>query len=259
MSNDEKIRITFLGTGTSHGIPMIACRCPVCASDDSRDKRHRSSLMVEYGGGVIIIDTTPEFRLQCLANNITRVDAILYTHTHADHIFGLDDLRRFTAMQNQKIPCYGSPKTIKTLKTIFPYAFGHTGIVYSEIPNLLDVEVTGPFEFFGKTIIPLELCHGWDKVLGFRIENIAYCTDCSEIPPAAMDQLHGLDILILDALRYTPHPTHFNLDQALIAAQKINARKTYLTHIAHEIKHADLETKLPANIFLSYDGQQLSV
>lgn len=248
-----------MGTGTSHGIPMIACTCPVCTSSDPRDRRYRCSLMVEYAQRVIIIDTSPEFRLQCIANQVKKVDVLLFTHTHADHIFGLDDIRRFCALQQQKIPCYGSARTIKSLKTVFSYAFDFSRPVFSEIPALTGNEVDGPFELFGKKIIPLVLHHGNDRVLGFRIDNFAYCTDCSHIPDETMEQLQGLEILVLDALRYTPHPTHFNLDQALGAAGRIKARQTYLTHIAHEISHADLEPKLPATVFLSYDGLQLTV
>jgi phosphoribosyl 1,2-cyclic phosphate phosphodiesterase len=259
MDADGKLKITFMGTGTSHGIPMIACNCPVCTSSDPRDQRYRCCLMIEYDRHVIIVDTPPEFRLQCIANHVTKVDALLFTHTHADHIFGLDDIRRFCAMQQQKIPCYSSARAIHSLKTIFSYAFKFDRPIYSEIPYLDGIEIDGPFELFGKTIIPLVLHHGNDRVLGFRIGNFAYCTDCSEIPPETMERLQGLDLLVLDALRYTPHPTHFNLDQALAAARTIKAGKTYFIHIAHEIQHADLATKLPENIFLSYDGLQLTV
>jgi len=259
MSDDKLLKITFLGTGTSHGIPMIACDCPVCTSDDSRDRRHRSSIMLEFGGGVAVIDTTPEFRLQCVRHDVRRVDALLFTHTHADHIFGLDDIRRFCAIQKQRIPCYGSAKTLESLKRVFIYAFEYDRPIYSEIPYLTAVEVTEPFELFGRRVQPIELFHGRTTVFGYRIGNFAYCTDCSQIPPTSMDQLQNLDVLVLDALRYTPHPTHFNLDQAIEAAQKINAKKTYFTHIAHEIKHAETESKLPENIFLSYDGLKVNV
>ncbi len=259
MDADGKLKVTFMGTGTSHGIPMIGCNCQVCTSLDPRDRRYRCSLMVEYNQRIIIVDTSPEFRLQCIASQVTRVDALLFTHTHADHIFGLDDIRRFCSMQQQKIPCYGSAKTIASLKRVFAYAFDFDQPVYSEIPTLTGIEINGPFELFGRTIEPLLLNHGNSHVLGFRIGNFAYCTDCSEIPPETMSQLHGLDLLVLDALRYTPHPTHFNLDQALDVARTIKAQRTFFIHIAHEIRHADLEPKLPQSVHLSYDGLQLTV
>lgn len=259
MNVTENIKITFMGTGTSHGIPMIACRCPVCTSDDSRDRRHRCSVMMEFGVGVMIIDTPPEFRLQCIARHVMKIDTLLFTHTHADHIFGLDDIRRFCAIQKQRIPCYGSPRTIKSLQTVFSYAFNADRPIYSEIPYLTAMEIDGPFDLFGKQVIPLTLYHGNDTILGFRVDNFAYCTDCSHIPTETLEKLQGLDLLVLDALRYTPHPTHFNLEQALAAAKTIQAKQTYFTHIAHEIKHADLEPKLPESIHLSYDGLQLTV
>jgi phosphoribosyl 1,2-cyclic phosphate phosphodiesterase len=253
------VKLTFMGTGTSHGIPMVACKCPVCTSTDPRDRRDRCCLMLEYGGKSLIVDTPPEFRLQCVANEVARVDALFFTHAHADHIFGLDDIRRYCAIQQQILPVYGSPKTVRSLRTVFPYAFDRSRPLVSEVPHLESVEVTGPFELFGKTVLPLELDHGPVRVLGFRIDDFAYCTDCNGIPPATMDRMRGLDVLVLDALRYSPHPTHFTVEQALEIAGRIDARRTYLTHIAHEIRHADLEAKLPPNTFLSYDRLRLSL
>ena len=238
---------------------MIACSCPVCTSPDPRDKRNRCSLMLEYDEKVVVVDTAPEFRLQCVALGIQRVDALLFTHTHADHIFGLDDVRRFCSIHGRPIPCYGTAKTIRSLKTIFSYAFDFDRPIYSEIPRLEAREVAGPFDLFGREVIPLELMHGREVVLGFRIGSFAYCTDCSAIPDRTMEQLRGLDVLVLDALRYTPHPTHFNVDQALAAAGRIGAKKTYLTHIAHEILHADLAGKLPESVFLAYDGLEETI
>lgn len=259
MPTIEKLKITFMGTGTSHGVPMIGCDCPVCTSTDPRDRRGRCCLLVEYNGAAIVIDTPPEFRLQCVANRVRRVDAVLFTHTHADHIFGLDDIRRYCAMQRQYIPVYGTPQTIRSLRTIFAYAFDHTRPIVSEVPYLAAVEINGPFDLAGKTVIPLDLEHGKSHVLGFRIDDFAYCTDCNRIPAATMDRMRGLDTLVLDGLRYTPHPTHFNLEEAVAVARQLNARRTYFTHIAHEICHADLERKLPPNVFLSHDGLQLTV
>ncbi|NLX05853.1 MAG: MBL fold metallo-hydrolase [Phycisphaerae bacterium] len=236
---------------------MIGCFCPVCTSEDSRDVRTRCSVLVEVPQGNIIIDTPPEFRLQCIAHRVTRVDAVLFTHAHADHIFGLDDIRRFCFMQSGPIPCYGSEKTIRSLQKVFSYAFSDPAETYSERPRLVPMVVSGPFSLLDRTVSPLPLAHGRDTVFGFRFGNWAYCTDCSGIPPETAEQLHGLDLLILDGLRYTPHPTHFNVDQALAQIERLGPRTAYLTHIAHEIRHAELAPRLPENVHLPYDGLQL--
>ncbi len=255
------MKVIFLGTGTSHGIPMIGCNCPVCQSDDPKDKRTRCSIYIESNHENIIIDTAPEFRLQCIANNIKQIDAVLFTHTHADHVVGLDDIRRFCAIKASKIKCYSYAKAIRTLKQMFSYAFVDIGQNYSERPKL-DAQIIDPNSDFNinKTrITPLELYHGNDTILGYRIGNFAYCTDCSDIPHKTLDKLNQLDVLVLDALRYTPHPTHFNVAQAIEIAKKINAKTTYLTHIAHEIKHSELSRKLPKSILLAYDGLTINI
>jgi phosphoribosyl 1,2-cyclic phosphate phosphodiesterase len=259
MAGDGTLRITFLGTGTSHGIPMIGCQCPICTSGDPRDKRNRCGILIEFDGKVVAVDTPPEFRLACLANKVTHLDAILFTHTHADHIFGLDDTRRFTALQMHPIQCFGSERTIHSLKTIFAYAFDLKTIAISEQPRLEGVKIDGPFELFGRRFLPVDLFHGPNKIFGYRIGNFAYCTDCSRIPDETFEKLQNLDVLVLDALRFTPHPTHFTVDEAVAAAKKIKAHTTYFTHIAHEICHADLESKLPKNIHLAYDGLRIEV
>lgn len=253
------MRIILLGTGTSHGIPMIGCDCPVCTSDDPHDKRTRTSLLVQTPQAAILIDTPPELRMQCLASNVRRVDAVLYTHQHADHITGLDDLRRFNALQRSPLTCHANPHTAHVLQRMFPYAFTNDPAYPSAKPELNLSEITDPFEVRGLPITPIPLLHGHMPVLGFRIGRVAYCTDCSTIPESSMELLAGLDLLVLDALRIRPHPTHFNLEQAVEAAHRIGARRTYFTHIAHELPHAQTNARLPQGMALGYDGQVIDL
>ena len=252
---DRALTITVLGSGTSHGVPMIACDCPVCTSSDPHDKRTRPSITIRYGKTTLLIDTGPELRLQCLANNVTRVDAVLYTHYHVDHIAGLDDLRRFNWLQKKAIPCHGQPATLDRLRAMFPYVFDNEFKHPSAVPRLELLAITGPFDIGGRTITPIPLLHGDLPVLGFRVGNFAYCTDVSRIPPDSWPLLSGLDALILDGLRRRPHPTHFNLDQAVEHAHKIGANKTYFTHIAHELGHEETNKGLPDGMALAYDTQ----
>lgn len=255
----SRIRVILLGTGTSHGIPMIACDCPVCTSSDPRDRRTRTSVLVETAGKSLLIDTTPELRIQCLACNVRRVDAVLFTHDHADHVVGLDDLRRFNALQKQILTCYGNEATLTTLRHMFSYAFRDDPDYPSAKPLLATERVDGPFEAAGIPVTPVPLLHGQMPVLGYRIGRFAYCTDVSRIPEASMRLLEGLDVLILDGLRRRPHPTHFNLEQAVEAAGRIGAGKTFFTHIAHELGHEETNAGLPEGMALGYDGQVIEV
>jgi phosphoribosyl 1,2-cyclic phosphate phosphodiesterase len=240
-------------------VPMIGCDCRVCTSPDPRDKRTRTSVVVETAGRSILIDTSPELRLQCLACNIRRIDAILYTHQHADHITGLDDLRRFNALQKTPLTCYANSHTAHVLQRMFPYAFTNEPEYPSAKPELNMVRVEGPFELFDIRIVPIALLHGKLPIFGYRIGRFAYCTDCSATPDASMALLTDLDVLILDALRIRPHPTHFNLDQAVKSARRIGAGQTYFTHIAHELLHAETNARLPDRMALAYDGQVIEL
>ncbi len=252
------MKVTFLGTGTSHGIPMIGCDCDVCTSNDPRDRRMRVSIAVEYEDGcTILVDTTPELRLQCLAHDVRRCDAVLFTHHHADHITGLDDLRRFNWIQGQPIECYGLPSTLDRLTRMFDYAFTHDPDYPSAKPHLIIRPVDGAFEVCGKRIVPVPLMHGPMEILGFRFGRFAYCTDCNAVPPSSMPLLEDLDVLVLDALRVRTHPTHFNLEQAVECARRIGARQTLFTHIAHELLHERTNHQLPEGMALAYDGQQV--
>jgi phosphoribosyl 1,2-cyclic phosphate phosphodiesterase len=200
------MKVTFLGTGTSHGVPMIACSCAVCRSSDPRDKRTRPSIVVSWGGHNVLVDTSPELRLQLVAARISRVDAVLFTHSHADHIHGIDDLRRFNEWLPGGVPVYAAPAVLADIRTRFPYIFAHHGQFGGGIPSLDLHPVEGPFTLFGQRILPIEVLHGQLPVLAFRFDGFAYVTDCSYIPPASMAALRDLDVLVLDALRRQPHP-----------------------------------------------------
>lgn len=252
---DSTVQLTFLGTGTSHGVPMIGCDCEVCRSDDPRDRRTRPSVVIESGGVALLVDTAPELRLQCVACGIGRIDAVLYTHAHADHVAGMDDLRRFNWLAQKPMRCFGSAATLSSIRRMFAYIFEEDPDYPSHKPSIeLGVINHAPFSVDGLEVTPIPLLHGTLPVLGFRVGNIAYCTDCSEIPAESWERLAGLDVLILDALRKRAHPTHFNLEQAVEVAGRIGAKRTYFTHIAHALGHASTNDELPIGMELAYDG-----
>lgn len=248
------VRLTILGSGTSHGVPMIGCGCPVCTSPDPRDRRTRTSAVFTTESGNILIDTGPELRLQAVAVGLRSVDAILYTHHHADHVVGLDDVRRFNWLRGAPLDVFANARTIGHLRAMFAYAFERDADYPSAKPELRAHVIDGPLELCGQTVIPLPYLHGTLPVLGFRVGRIAYCPDCSHIPDHTRPLLEGLEVLVLDALRRRPHPTHFNLEQAIAEARRIGARRTYFTHIAHELGHAATQAELPPGMFLAYDG-----
>ena len=238
---------------------MIACSCAVCTSDDPRDKRTRVSCHVQYDDLSVLVDTGPELRLQCIACDIQRVDAVLMTHHHADHVAGLDDLRRFNWVQGTRLPVYGMPETLQRLREMFRYAFVDDPEYPSAKPDIDLIALGGDVVLNGHRIVPIRLLHGETPVMGYRFDKFAYCTDVSFIPEESMDRLRGLDVLVLDACRRRPHPTHFNVEQAVECARRIGARQTYFTHIAHELKHAETNAELPANMALGYDGQVIEL
>jgi len=254
------LELLFLGTGTSAGIPMIGCHCPVCSSTDPHDKRTRPSIVLSYDSARILVDTSPELRLQCVANTIDKIDAVVFTHAHADHIMGLDDVRRFNFLSKGPLDIWADPETMSTLQRCFGYAFqGPSADMKIFRPHLVPRLINGPFNLFGKIWNPIPLVHGDVNVLGFRIDNFAYCTDVNFIPDKSWDLLHGLDVLVLDALQYRPHATHFSVDEALAAAEKIGAKQTYFTHIAHALGHETTNAKLPPNVRLAHDGLRVQI
>lgn len=256
----DSVEVVVLGSGTSHGIPMIGCECPVCTSDDPHDKRTRPSIWVRYGGVRILVDTSPELRLQCLANGIREVDAVFFTHHHADHVAGLDDLRRFNWMTKKAVPCYGTERTLSGVQRMFSYAFEPAGNSPHSRPLLeLHAIADDPFVVGGMEIIPIPLLHGPMPVLGYRFGPFAYCTDCSAIPDSSIALLRGVDLLILDALRHDEHPTHLSLKAAVQLADRIGAGQTYFIHMAHQLKHQETNAMLPRGMALSHDGLRITL
>ncbi|MFC1517228.1 MBL fold metallo-hydrolase [Candidatus Margulisiibacteriota bacterium] len=255
------MKITFLGTGTSSGVPVIGCDCAVCNSKDPKNKRTRPSILICHNDRNILIDTATDLREQALRNKITHIDAILCTHVHADHVFGMDDIRPFNYIQNGAIPYYAVKKDIKELKDIFHHIFEPVPQEGGGTPriDLKELDPKKPLYLYGLEIIPIDIMHGIVPILGFRIGKFAYLTDCSEIPEDSFKKLEGLDVVVLDALRHKPHPTHFNVEQAVKTAEKIGAEQTFFTHIAHNLDHEKTNKELPKNMKLAYDGLEIEL
>jgi len=251
------LQLIVLGVGSSAGTPVIGCDCATCTSDNPRNKRTRCSSAIKLDDGrTILIDTSPDLRLQALRENIRRVDAVLYTHVHADHVNGIDDLRAFCQLQRMQIPLYGNAYTMDNISTRFGYAIRAPGGTW-DLPILSAQVVEIPFEVCGETIIPIPVMHGRSRILGYRIRNFAYLTDVSEIPEASLALLHGLDVLLLDCLRYQPHHTHISVEQSVAYASQIAARDTYFIHMTHDLEYAELEQELPPDMHVGYDGLRL--
>jgi phosphoribosyl 1,2-cyclic phosphate phosphodiesterase len=254
------VRVLFLGSGTSHGVPMIGCDCEVCQSTDPRDQRWRPSIYVECDDGTrLLVDTTPDLRAQALRFGVRQVDAILYTHSHADHLMGLDEVRRFNAIKQGEMPIFADDPTLADIRRAFAYIFDPHTPKAGGVPDLKLWRLAGPFMIGRQEIVPVPIMHGRRPILGFRLGRLAYLTDCSAIPESSMALLTGLDTLVLDALRPLPHPTHFTLAEAVEMAGRIGARQTYFTHIAHQLGHAATCAALPPGMALAHDGLTLEI
>ncbi len=251
-----KATLTVLGSGTSMGVPTIGCDCAVCHSSDPRDRRTRPSIMLEFAGKTVLIDTTPDFREQAIRERIRQLDAVLYTHGHADHILGLDDVRPLSYHRAGKIPLYARPEDAEILHRIFRYIFEGN----YKFGGLAQVELHplhGPVDVLGARFEPVKVMHGDSEIIGYRFGQAAYLTDFSTIPEESFAQLNGLDILFLDALRHTPHPTHSTVENSLKIVEQVKPKRAFFTHICHDLPHATTNASLPAHVQLSYDGMKL--
>jgi phosphoribosyl 1,2-cyclic phosphate phosphodiesterase len=253
------LKITVLGSGTSVGVPTIGCHCAVCTSTDPRDNRLRPSILISYDGCNVLVDTTPDFRTQALRAGITRLNAVVFTHAHADHVMGLDDIRPFNFHQSGDIPIYAAPDTMASIRRSFPYIFDgqekKTNVPHID-PRLIDGSA---FDLFGLEFLPIPILHGPQTIYGFRFGNAAYLTDHSEIPDSSMELMRGLDVIFLDALRYKPHPTHSTVERSTKTAEKLGVRRAFFTHICHDLGHQRAESLLPEHIRLAYDGLEVVV
>ena len=246
----------FLGTGTSVGVPMIGCDCPVCRSDDPRNSRYRSSALVTLPTGNLLVDTGPELRLQLVRERVGLVHAVLYTHYHVDHLYGLDDLRLVARHIGGAVPLYCTADVEEAIRRVFAYAFTENEAPIGFVPKLefRRIQPGEPFTVLGQTVVPIPLLHGGYDVMGFRFDDVAYCTDVNTIPPESWRLLEGVRVLVIDALRYKPHPAHMSLNEALEVVERLQPEKAYLTHMSHEFDYAYQNPRLPGGVEMAYDG-----
>jgi phosphoribosyl 1,2-cyclic phosphate phosphodiesterase len=259
----REIEVTFLGTGTSHGIPVIGCECRVCHSPDPKDKRLRTAILVRTPECTFSVDTPPDFRTQCLREGIRTLDAVVYTHSHSDHILGFDDLRRFCEVEDRFMPIYGSASTLNDLARVFKYAFDDSP-KYRTYVRPLTHTIEGPFRLGETDIVPVQLPHGRTITTGLVLHRqgrkcLAYMTDCQAVPPEAEDAARGANVLVIDALRHAPHSTHLSIDEAMEVVDRIKPGRTYFIHMCHDLGHSSTEAFLPPEIRLSYDGLRIQV
>jgi len=252
-----KAILTVLGSGTSMGVPTIGCNCPVCRSSDPRDRRTRPSVLIEYAGKSVLIDTTPDFRQQAIRENIQRLDAVLYTHSHADHILGIDDLRPLSFRHKPgRLPLYAHPDVAAFIGNMFRYIFD-ADYKFGSLPQVELKTLNGTLELFGAKFEPVTVIHGETEIYGFRFGSAAYLTDHSLVPESSFERLQNLDILFLDALRYKPHPTHSTVENSLRIVERVKPKRAFFTHICHDLGHEVTNAALPEHVKLSYDGMRL--
>jgi phosphoribosyl 1,2-cyclic phosphate phosphodiesterase len=254
----RKLDVTILGSGTSTGVPVLGCPCEVCASPDPRNDRTRCSALLSFCGRNILIDTATDLRQQMLREEVRHIDAVLYTHTHADHLHGIDDLRTFSNHVREPIPIYADRATLERIRTSFDYIFSDDP-EQGYRPKLEMCRINGSFDLFGLYVEPIPLIHGRGNSLGYRVGPFAYLTDCNQIPPQSATRLRDLEILVIDALRFTPHATHFNIAGAIEAARMLGARRTVLTHLSHDVDYGRHAPQLPPGVEFAYDGMRLGL
>jgi len=258
MADANGITITILGSGTSTGVPVIGCDCPVCTSAERRNRRSRCSALLSWNGRNVLIDTSPDLRQQSLDNHISRIDAVLYTHGHADHVHGIDDLRMFNALSGENIPVYGSRPLIEQLARCFGYVFAPSNSK-TFLPRLEPRVIDGPLDLFGRLVEPIDIIHGRRNVLGYRVGPLAYLTDCSAVPEHSWPLLQNLEVLVIDGLRFRAHATHFTVAQAVGVAQRLEAKRVVLTHLSHDVDYVRHSAELPDNVEYAYDGLTITL
>jgi len=256
--SDSTLKLTVLGSGTSTGVPVLGCHCAVCSSSEPRNNRTRCSALLEWSGQKILIDTATDFRQQALREGIEQIDCVLYTHAHADHVHGIDDLRTFTLRSGNAIPVYAARGVLDRIQGLFSYIFSEADVPGYR-PRLEVNEVTGPFELFGQKVTPVPLVHGPGESLGYRIGNLAYVVDCSAIPGSSWSLLENLEVLIIDALRFRGHDSHFSISEAIEVAKQLRVPRTLLTHLTHDVDYPRHAAGLPEGVEFAYDGQTITL
>lgn len=255
----NNFKITVLGCGTSTGVPVIGCHCSVCKSTNPKNNRLRSSILIQHNKQNILIDTSVDFRLQALRHKIENIHTVLFTHHHADHVHGLDELRIYTSRHKSRIPCYGRKETLDNIRKIYFYAFDKKTQTGGGIPRIEFIEVENPFHASGIKITPIEVFHGRLTITGYRFFDVAYLTDCSNIPDDSKNKLYELKLLFINALREEPHPTHFNISEALKVIEELKPERAVLTHLGHNIGFEALQKDLPEDVSLAYDGMEFEL